>query len=68
MIRGDIRSVSGLLEKKGWANARDHYGHSPLQKCVMANQEDILKFLLAHHPEHVADKDNVRYLDSKDSK
>ena len=22
VIRGDIRSVSGLLEKKGWANAR----------------------------------------------
>ena len=59
VIRGDIRSVSGLLEKKGWANARDHYGHSPMHKCVMANQEDILKFLLNHHPDHVEDKDNV---------
>ena len=42
-----------------WINARDHYGHSPMHKCVMANQEDILKFMLTHHPEHVSDKDNV---------
>lgn len=30
--------MSSLLDKKGWANARDHYGHSPLHKSVMANQ------------------------------
>ena len=49
-----------LLDKKGWANARDHYGHSALHKSVMANQGDIMKFLLHHHPEHIEDRDNVR--------
>ena len=48
-----------LLDKKGWANARDHYGHSALHKSVMANQGDIMKFLLHHHPEHIEDRDNV---------
>ena len=47
------------MDKKGWANARDHYGHSALHKSVMANQGDIMKFLLHHHPEHIEDRDNV---------
>jgi len=51
--------VFKLLDKKGWANARDHYGHSALHKSVMANQGDIMKFLLNHHPEHIEDRDNV---------
>ena len=55
-----MRSIQNLLDKKGWANARDHYGHSPMHKCVMANQEEVLRFLLQHHPEHVEDRDNVR--------
>ena len=32
----------GQLDKKGWANARDHYGHSPLHKSVMANQVSLV--------------------------
>ena len=59
MIRGDKNQVYKLLDKKGWANARDHYGHSALHKSVMANQGDIMKFLLHHHPEHIEDRDNV---------
>ena len=59
VIRGDMRAVQSLLDKKGWANARDHYGHSPLHKTVMANQEEIMKFLLHQHPEHIEDRDNV---------
>ena len=46
MIRGDLTSVRRMLEKKGWANARDHYGHSPLHKSVMANQEEIMRYVL----------------------
>ena len=60
VIRGDKNQVYKLLDKKGWANARDHYGHSALHKSVMANQGDIMKFLLHHHPEHIEDRDNVR--------
>ena len=60
MIRGDVRSVAGLLDKKGWANARDHYGHSPLHKSVMANQEEILQWLIDNYPDHIEDRDNVR--------
>ena len=59
VIRGDKNQVFKLLDKKGWANARDHYGHSALHKSVMANQGDIMKFLLNHHPEHIEDRDNV---------
>ena len=59
VIRGDKNQVYKLLDKKGWANARDHYGHSALHKSVMANQGDIMKFLLHHHPEHIEDRDNV---------
>ena len=62
VIRGDKNQVYKLLDKKGWANARDHYGHSALHKSVMANQGDIMKFLLHHHPEHIEDRDNVRKL------
>ena len=59
VIRGEMRLVRGLLDKKGWANARDHYGHSPLHKTVMANQEDIMRFILERYPDHVEDRDNV---------
>ena len=59
VFRGDKNQVYKLLDKKGWANARDHYGHSALHKSVMANQGDIMKFLLNHHPEHIEDRDNV---------
>ena len=62
VIRGDKNQVYKLLDKKGWANARDHYGHSALHKSVMANQGDIMKFLLHHHPEHIEDRDNVSKL------
>ena len=61
VIRGDKNQVYKLLDKKGWANARDHYGHSALHKSVMANQGDIMKFLLHHHPEHIKDRDNVSF-------
>ncbi len=54
-----FRLVRGLLDKKGWANARDHYGHSPLHKTVMANQEEIMRFILERYPDHVEDRDNV---------
>ena len=59
VIRGDIRHVRNLLDKKGWANARDHYGHSPLHKSIMANQEEIMRFILGTYPDHVEDRDNV---------
>ena len=62
VIRGDLRSVRTLLDKKGWANARDHYGHSPLHKSVMANQEEVMRFILESYPDHVEDRDNVTYL------
>ena len=62
VIRGNIREVRGHLDKKGWANARDHYGHSPLHKSVMANQSDIMKFVISMYPDHVEDRDNVRIL------
>lgn len=62
VIRGDTRSVRQLLDKKGWANARDHYGHSPLHKSVMANQEEIMRFILESYPDHVEDRDNVKLL------
>ena len=38
VIRGDKNQVYKLLDKKGWANARDHYGHSALHKSVSARQ------------------------------
>ncbi len=38
MIRGDLHAVRRMLDKRGWASARDHYGHTPLHKSVMANQ------------------------------
>jgi hypothetical protein len=60
VIRGDLRSVRTLLDKKGWANARDHYGHSPLHKSVMANQDEVMRFVLESYPDHVEDRDNVR--------
>ena len=47
------------MDKKGWANARDHYGHSPLHKSIMANQEEIMRFILGTYPDHVEDRDNV---------
>ena len=59
VIRGNMREVRGHLDKRGWANARDHYGHSPLHKSVMANQEDIMKFILRLYPDHIEDRDNV---------
>ena len=62
VIRGDIRHVRNLLDKKGWANARDHYGHSPLHKSIMANQEEIMRFILETYPDHVEDRDNVSFL------
>jgi len=62
VIRGDVKTVAGLLDKKGWANARDHYGHSPLHKSVMANQEDIMQWLVDNYPDHIEDRDNVRAL------
>ena len=48
-----------MLEKKGWSNARDHYGHSPLHKAVMANQEEVAKYLLENFRELLEVKDNV---------
>ena len=52
--------VRRMLEKKGWAGARDHYGHSTLHKSVMANQEDVLRFIIEAHPDLVEERDNVR--------
>ena len=40
--------------------ARDHYGHTPLHKAVMANQESIVKYLVDYFPELIESKDNVR--------
>ena len=62
VIRGNIRETRGHLDKRGWANARDHYGHSPLHKSVMANQEEIMKFIIRLYPDHVEDRDNVSSL------
>lgn len=59
VIRGDVRNIRNLLDKKGWANARDHYGHSPLHKSIMANQEDIMRYIVELYPDHVEDRDNV---------
>ena len=39
--------------------ARDHFGHSPLHKSVMANQEDVLRFLVEKFPATIEDRDNV---------
>ncbi|TRY79118.1 hypothetical protein TCAL_09905 [Tigriopus californicus] len=58
VIRGDLNSVRRMLEKKGWSNARDHYGHSPLHKSVMANQEDIMRYLLNNFPDLIGIRDN----------
>ena len=60
VIRGNIREVRGHLDKRGWANARDHYGHSPLHKSVMANQQQIMEFVIKLYPDHLEDRDNVR--------
>ena len=54
--------MRSLLDKKGWANARDHYGHSPLHKTVMANQEEVMKWVLETYPDHIEDRDNVAEL------
>ena len=59
VIRGDIRNVRRMLDKKGWATARDHYGHSPLHKAVMANQEEVMKFIIESYPEMIEVRDNV---------
>ena len=48
-----------MLEKKGWANPRDHYGHSPLHKSVMANQEEIMRYVLDNFGELMEVRDNV---------
>ena len=39
--------------------ARDHYGHTPLHKAVMANQESIVKYLVDYFPELIESRDNV---------
>ena len=48
-----------MLDKRGWATARDHYGHTPLHKAVMANQEDVLKHIVQTYPDLVEERDNV---------
>ena len=59
VIRGDLRSVRKMLDKRGWAGARDHYGHSPLHKAVMANQEDVARYIVDKFPELMEVRDNV---------
>ncbi len=51
-----------MLDKKAWAGARDHYGHTPLHKAVMANQADIVRFILDAYPELKEERDNVSVL------
>lgn len=60
VIRGSLRSVRKMLDKKGWATARDHYGHTPLHKAVMANQDEILRFIVQTYPDLLDERDNVR--------
>ncbi len=45
-------------DKRGWANARDHYGHSPMHKAVMANQEEVMRWLIDSFGELVEERDN----------
>ena len=59
MIRGDLRGVRRMVDKRGWAAARDHYGHTPLHKAVMANQEQVMGFIAEAYPELVEERDNV---------
>ena len=63
VIRGDNKALEKFFEddKSGntWSSARDHYGHSPLHKAVMANQEDTLRFVMDKYPHHIEDRDNV---------
>ena len=61
VIRGDLKSVRRMLDKRGWVVARDHYGHTPLHKAVMANQESITKWLIERYPELIESRDNVSY-------
>ena len=56
-----------MLEKKGWANARDHYGHSPLHKSVMANQEEIMRYVLDNFGELMEVRDNVSLCNGPES-
>jgi len=50
-----------MVDKRGWAGARDHYGHTPMHKSVMANQEEVMRFLLEAYPELREERDNVRF-------
>ncbi len=59
VIRGDLRAVRKMLDKKGWSNARDHYGHSPMHKAVMANQEAVLRHLVDNFHDLIEVRDNV---------
>ncbi len=59
VIRGDLHAVRRMLDKRGWASARDHYGHTPLHKSVMANQEDVMKFIVEAYPDLREERDNV---------
>jgi ankyrin repeat protein len=59
VIRGDLKTVRRMLDKRGWGVARDHYGHTPLHKAVMANQEAIMRFLIEEMPALVESRDNV---------
>ena len=60
VIRGDLRGVRRMVDKRGWAAARDHYGHTPLHKAVMANQEQVMAFIAESYPELAEERDNVR--------
>ena len=48
------------LKRSTFFQARDHYGHTPLHKAVMANQESIVKHLVDYFPELIESRDNVR--------
>ncbi|XP_023341613.1 ankyrin repeat-containing protein BDA1, partial [Eurytemora carolleeae] len=57
-IRGELGRLKVMLDRKIWITARDHFGHSPMHKAVMANQEAILRFLIQEFPESISFKDN----------
>ncbi|XP_071748221.1 uncharacterized protein [Lepeophtheirus salmonis] len=60
VIRGNISCLENIFINDGisWINARDHYGHTPTHKAVMANQGDVLNYIINKYPYQIEERDN----------
>ena len=59
MMEAESNKMQNMRFSSTNFQARDHYGHTPLHKAVMANQESIVKYLVDYFPELIESRDNV---------